>query len=180
MAHNHTTLHKVSHAEKEKTRLRTTLERDPGSGVSAWRMVSSSATGLTLIRKMPSVPTELPAASLWNSSQQLQVCSICSWPRCNESACRVKQLCPPGSCLYEIPFSFSEVFPWTLLDKFIILKQHPHCPILDISKQLTMAVHTDRCDSILNYCCTQLKSSEFHTRWVEIITQWKSHHNRLL
>ena len=37
-----------------------------------------------------------------------------------ESAGRVKQLCPLGSCLSEIQFSFSEVFPWTLLDKFII------------------------------------------------------------
>lgn len=84
MAPNHTTLHKVSHAnkKKEKTRLRTTLERDPGSGFSAWQMVSSSAIGLTLIRKVPSVPTELLAASLWNSSQQLQVCSIHSWPHC--------------------------------------------------------------------------------------------------
>ena len=110
MAHNHTTLHKVSHAEKEKTRLRTTLERDPGSGVSAWRMVSSSATGLTLIRKMPSVPTELPAASLWNSSQQLQVCSICSWPRCNESACRGETIMPSGVLPLWDPLQFQ----WSL------------------------------------------------------------------
>ena len=180
MAHNHTTLHKVSHAEKEKTRLRTTLERDPGSGVSAWRMVSSSATGLTLIRKMPSVPTELPAASLWNSSQQLQVCSICSWPRCNESACRGETIMPSGVLPLWDPLQFQWSLSMDIIGQIYYLKQHPHCPILDISKQLTMAVHTDRCDSILNYCCTQLKSSEFHTRWVEIITQWKSHHNRLL
>ena len=180
MAHNHTTLHKVSHAEKEKTRLRTTLERDPGSGVSAWRVVSSSATGLTLIRKMPSVPTELPAASLWNSSQQLQVCSICSWPRCNESACRGETIMPSGVLPLWDPLQFQWSLSMDIIGQIYYLKQHPHCPILDISKQLTMAVHTDRCDSILNYCCTQLKSSEFHTRWVEIITQWKSHHNRLL
>ena len=80
MTHNHTTLHKVSHAEKEKTRLRTTLKRNPGSGVSAGQMVSTSATGLTLIRRMPSVPTELPAASVWNSSQQPKVWSIRPWP----------------------------------------------------------------------------------------------------
>ena len=141
MAHNHTTLHKVSHAEKEKTRLRTTLKRNPGSGVSAGQMVSTSATGLTLIRRMPSVPTELPAASVWNSSQQPKVWSIRPWPHWRSPPVGWNNDALRGLASVRSP-SFRWCLSMDIIEQIYYLKQHLHRPILGVSKQLTVAAHT--------------------------------------